>query len=106
MSLQYFIVIVYGTSQCTNQHSDEHQFLGLGKGATESPFAWALISSLLVVHLYKKTAHGCKLQDPTGQLKWKHAMDSFVDDAYLFHGVLKTTSAIALTGMIAHDILR
>ena len=76
-----------------------------GQGATDSPFAWALISSFLI-RLYKKTAKGCKLQDPTGFITWKRAIDSFVDDAYLFHGILRTTSAIALMGMITHDIKR
>jgi hypothetical protein len=105
MYLQYFIVTAYGTSTKANEHLDEYQFLGPGQGATDSPFAWALISLLLIL-LYKQTAHGCTMQDPTGQLKWKRKIDSFVDDAYLFHGILKTISAIALMQMIKHDISR
>jgi hypothetical protein len=46
------------------------------------------------------------MQDPTRQVKWKRKIDSFVDETYLFHGILKTISAIALMRMIKHDIAR
>jgi hypothetical protein len=35
MYLQYFIVTAYGTSTKANKHSNEHQFLGPGQGATD-----------------------------------------------------------------------
>eukprot|EP00978_Attheya_sp_CCMP212_P029770 scaffold106935_cov75-Attheya_sp.AAC.1 len=45
LSLKYFIVTAFGISLLANQHSDLSQFLGPGQGATDAPFAWALIST-------------------------------------------------------------
>eukprot|EP00978_Attheya_sp_CCMP212_P006432 scaffold14672_cov61-Attheya_sp.AAC.5 len=105
LQLEYFIVTAFSTSNLSNHHSDENQFLGPGQGATDSSFAWALISTYLII-LYNKKAHGCKMQDPTGNITWKRAIDMFVDDSYLFHGILKNICAIALMLMITQDIAR
>jgi hypothetical protein len=103
LNLKYFIVTAFGISLLANQHSDLSQFLGPGQGATDAPFAWALISTYLIC-AYKKQAHGCTLKDPTGKITWKRAINMFVDDSYLFHALLRFLGAIALMALIAHDI--
>jgi hypothetical protein len=49
LALQYYIVTAFGKSNLKNFHSRLSQFLGPGQGASDSPFAWALISTYLII---------------------------------------------------------
>jgi hypothetical protein len=102
-NLTYYIVTAFGKSDRFNKHFPWSQFLGPGQGATDSPFAWALISSFLIF-VYNKRAHGCHFEDPTGEFSWKRAIDMFVDDAYLYHLIALGLGASALMAIITHDI--
>jgi hypothetical protein len=104
-NLQYFIVTAFGESDLSNAHSFWSQFLGPGQGATDGPFSWALISSFLIF-VFNKQAQGCNFNDPTGEFSWKRAIDMFVDDSYLYHGVLMGLSAIVLMAVITQDVSR
>jgi hypothetical protein len=103
IQLTYFIVTAFGTSTLYNQHSDDSQFLGPGQGATDAPFAWGVVSTMLI-RAYNKRAHGGTLADPTGEITWKRAIDMFVDDAYLFHILQMLMGARRLMQNISHDI--
>jgi hypothetical protein len=103
LQLSYFIVTAFGISALFNQHSNESQFLGPGQGATDAPFAWGAVSTMLI-RAYNKRAHGGKLNDPTGKITWKRAIDMFVDDAYLFHILRMLMGATVLMQRISHDL--
>eukprot|EP00978_Attheya_sp_CCMP212_P035720 scaffold157196_cov33-Attheya_sp.AAC.1 len=84
LALQYYIVTAFGKSNLKHFHSRISQFLGPGQGASDSPFAWALISTYLIM-VYNKRSSGCAFSDPTGEIQWKRAIDMFVNDSYLYH---------------------
>eukprot|EP00978_Attheya_sp_CCMP212_P003960 scaffold8428_cov65-Attheya_sp.AAC.1 len=83
--------------------TNETDLLYPGQGATDGPFSWALISSFLIF-VFNKQAQGCNFNNPTGEFSWKRAIDMFVDDSYLYHGILLGLSAIALMAVITHDV--
>ena len=103
LALQYYIVTAFGKSNLKNFHSRLSQFLGPGQGASDSPFAWALISTYLII-VYNKRSRGCEYSDPTGEIQWKRALDMFVDDSYLYHGIMKIIGAILLMAAIQQEI--
>ena len=82
----------------------EDQFHGPGQGATDRPFCWAILSTM-IIYAFNRRAQGCTLADPTGTITWKRAVDMFVDDAYLFHVLAALTSAMAIMVMVQHDLL-
>lgn len=103
LQLTYYIVTAFGTSERTNKHSKDSQFLGPGQGATDAPFGWGMISTM-IIRAYNKRARGGRLADPTGKIKWKRKADMFVDDSYLYHILGLLLSAALLMAAITHDL--
>eukprot|EP00957_Ditylum_brightwellii_P051637 3915858-Ditylum_brightwellii.AAC.1 len=71
-------------SSDTNQHTEDSPVHGSGQGAADSPANWGLISSV-GLGIYNKKAHGCSIQDPTGEIKQQRNAEMFVNDLTAQH---------------------
>ena len=71
------------SKKCFGGKSQDQPFCGLGKGSKAAPASWIQLSSV-IIHAYKKRAHGAVFCDPITGLESKSIGCVYVDDTDLY----------------------
>ena len=82
--MKYHMQTMHGISEGVSQTDEDGALFGIGKGATDAPAGWLLVSTILS-KIYDKQAHGCNVVYPFNKLLVQCSHVMFVDDTYLCH---------------------
>eukprot|EP00978_Attheya_sp_CCMP212_P015194 scaffold39147_cov55-Attheya_sp.AAC.7 len=103
--MRYHMVMAYGVSKESNQHSAIDPSYGMGQGATDGPGGWSLVSNV-IVKSHNQKAYGSFIADPTKSIKVHQSANSFVDDLSLVVNAPRLNSSANSTIMnrVQHDL--
>eukprot|EP00957_Ditylum_brightwellii_P209307 15361161-Ditylum_brightwellii.AAC.1 len=92
--MRYHTVTAKRISNKTNSHRNKNPSWGSGQGVCDSPVKWGLTSNT-IIKCYNKWAIGRKIQDPSRKVQKKRNNAMLVDNASLFHNLMKIFTACA-----------